>query len=736
MRHILNEARSIWKADDAIELLNNGKLAGRLGGKKFVPQWLRDNTEMFGAMVDATLALIGESTEVAGDEAIQFLIKCSKNGPETWQNVVEQCPDAIIELSKAFSSQWFKAPEWQAKLNELMNAETFNQEAWHTLEKEIQETFAKRAAKKGKKITNTALLYYTIYDDGHWKLLVPKSFEGDVELASHIKPFMNGSTEYKKTQWCTAAQKSYYDRYTNNNSNRLYVIQYFNKAGEYEEAWQLAFSSADHIEFMNKRDEPKYKVFLDNVPDELLKGIVCDNIDSRLYGMNVSDMVKALKSKQIDPARKIDSIFSFPIKTIQAVCGLYRQAGNCLLTKDGNLIEMKDLDDIIDVLELPSQAKYFGRLPQILRGRKVKVLVFPEGLKAISEGVLRNVSVAKVVIPSTVTKIAARAFQNSDLHVIEIPDSVKSIDDEAFEGCDYLKTVKLPAKLYNVGKRVFANCRKLQVVENMEAAMIGEDVFAECPSLAKDMSVLNNATSIPERFAADNLSLTTFTVPATVEKIGRQAFYGCRALKVVDFSQATNLKEIESNAFAATGIEEIVLPASLTKLGREVFEDCTYLRSVTFTDSNVRVLPTETFSKCSRLTTVQLSSSLRAIGSYAFKDTAIANLELPRKLFKLDDSAFCNMTELTTIKLPARVSVITNSCFENCEKLEKVEASTNLHTVERYAFDNCRSLNAIDFYGPDLDDFEPFYDVEYNARAFSGAPYGKVLEKAGVLEDN
>lgn len=735
MIHTLNEARTIWKADDAIELLNNGKLAGRLGGKKFVPQWVRDDTEMFGEMVDATLALIGESTEAAGDEAIQFLIKCSKNGPETWQSAIEQCPDTIIELSKAFASQWFKAPEWQNKLNDLVNAEEFNQEDWHKLEKDIQETFAKRAAKKGKKINNTALLYYTIYDDGHWKLLVPKNFEGDVELASHIKPFMNGSTEYKKTQWCTAAQKAYYDRYTNNNSNRLYVIQYFNKAGEYEEAWQLAFSEADHIEFMNKRDEPKYKVFLDNVPDELLKGIVCDNIDSKLYGMNVSDMVKALKAKQIDPAKKIDSIFSFPIKTIQAVCGLYRQVDNCLLTKDGNLIEMKGLNDVMDVLELPSQAKYFGRLPQILKGKKVKVLVFPEGLKDISEGVLRYVSVAKVVIPSTVTKIAARAFQGSDLHVIEIPDSVKSIDDEAFEGCNHLKTVKLPAKLYNVGKRVFANCKKLQTVENMEAAMIGEEVFAECPSLAKDMSILNNATSIPERFAANNLSLKSFVVPATIEKIGRQAFYGCKELSVVDFSQATNLKEIEMTAFADTGIKEIVLPASLTKIGREAFADCRNLTSVIFTDSNIKLLPTEAFKDCVNLTTVQLPSSLRAIGSYAFKGTKIASLELPGKLFRLDDSAFCNMCYLTNLKLPSRLSVIPNSCFENCKNLEKVEASTNLHTIARYAFDNCVSLTAIDFYGPDLDEFEPLYDVEYNSDAFSGAPYGKVLEKTGVFEN-
>ena len=143
----------------------------------------------------------------------------------------------------------------------------------------------------------------------------------------------------------------------------------------------------------------------------------------------------------------------------------------------------------------------------------------------------------------------------------------------------------------------------------------------------------------------------------------------------------------------------------------------------------------EAFEGCVNLTTVQLPSSLRAIGSYAFKGTKIASLELPGKLFRLDDSAFCNMRYLTSLKLPSRLSVIPNSCFENCKNLEKVEASTNLHTIARYAFDNCVSLTAIDFYGPDLDEFEPFYDVEYNSDAFSGAPYGKVLEKAGVFEN-
>lgn len=34
---LLQEKRTIKTGKDAIELLNNGKLAGRLGGKKFIP---------------------------------------------------------------------------------------------------------------------------------------------------------------------------------------------------------------------------------------------------------------------------------------------------------------------------------------------------------------------------------------------------------------------------------------------------------------------------------------------------------------------------------------------------------------------------------------------------------------------------------------------------------------------------------------------------------------------------
>lgn len=37
----LREGRTIKSSNDAVELVQNGKMAGRLGGKRFLPQWIQ-----------------------------------------------------------------------------------------------------------------------------------------------------------------------------------------------------------------------------------------------------------------------------------------------------------------------------------------------------------------------------------------------------------------------------------------------------------------------------------------------------------------------------------------------------------------------------------------------------------------------------------------------------------------------------------------------------------------------
>lgn len=58
-------------------------------------------------MVGLTLDIIGPDPNVAEDEVIQFMIKASANGPDRWLAVIENVPDVLVELSKAFTAQTY-----------------------------------------------------------------------------------------------------------------------------------------------------------------------------------------------------------------------------------------------------------------------------------------------------------------------------------------------------------------------------------------------------------------------------------------------------------------------------------------------------------------------------------------------------------------------------------------------------------------------------------------------------
>ena len=239
MKH-LSEKRSIKSSEDALILLDNGKLAGRIGGKKFIPQWVLDDPDHFASLVDATLTLLGDDPNIASDELISFLLKCTSASPNKWEAAIESTPDALVALSQAFNTQWIKSQEWVDRLNTFMVDDTFYQNQWHDLEKDLIDILTARRAKKGRVEGNA--LYDTLYDDGVWKLVSPKSFEGDSEVASGMKPWYVKNEMYCKARWCTASGKGYWESYTTPQHSRMYVVQLWID-GEYVEAWQLVYGS-------------------------------------------------------------------------------------------------------------------------------------------------------------------------------------------------------------------------------------------------------------------------------------------------------------------------------------------------------------------------------------------------------------------------------------------------------------------------------------------------------------
>lgn len=107
--------------------------------------------------------------------------------------------------------------------------------------------------------------------------------------------------------------------------------------------------------------------------------------------------------------------------------------------------------------------------------------------------------------------IGARAFYGCrSLKKFSLPDSVKIVGDDAFFGCDNLEKVEFGAGIVSIGMQAFYGCRRLKNVELPdEVTEIKPSTFALCSSL--ETVDLNN-----------------------VKKVGKDAFWSCKALKAVD----------------------------------------------------------------------------------------------------------------------------------------------------------------------------------------------------------
>lgn len=78
----LQEKRTMLSGKDAVALLQSGKLAGRLGGRKFIPKWVVEDPFIFEDLVDTTLLLFDDDPNTASDEVIQYLMKCCFKDPD------------------------------------------------------------------------------------------------------------------------------------------------------------------------------------------------------------------------------------------------------------------------------------------------------------------------------------------------------------------------------------------------------------------------------------------------------------------------------------------------------------------------------------------------------------------------------------------------------------------------------------------------------------------------------
>ena len=200
-------------------------------------------------------------------------------------------------------------------------------------------------------------------------------------------------------------------------------------------------------------------------------------------------------------------------------------------------------------------------------------------------------------------------------------------------------------------------------------------------------------------------SLTSVTIPNSIERIDDNAFKDCSALTEVTIPNS--VEYIGNNAFrSCSSLTGIIIPNGVTSIGDYVFKNCTNLTSVHISDTVTYVY--KTFSGCGSLDIivdndnpnycdvdgVLFNKDKTEIIAYA-KDKIQPKYTIPNGVTGICGYAFNECSNLTEVNIPNGVTYIGVGAFEGCESLTSVDMPNSITDIYVDAFRDCKSLMKI-----------------------------------------
>lgn len=134
----------------------------------------------------------------------------------------------------------------------------------------------------------------------------------------------------------------------------------------------------------------------------------------------------------------------------------------------------------------------------------------------------RNRTVSTIQVGDAITDIGSYAFYGLNATTVTLPDHILTLRPGCFENCRYLRSVDLPADLYDISTYAFKGCSSLESVTFHDRVQkIGMEAFENCSNLRE------------------------LVFPPSLTTIHRYAFNYCYALTSITFTG--NMPEILEN---------------------------------------------------------------------------------------------------------------------------------------------------------------------------------------------
>lgn len=344
----------------------------------------------------------------------------------------------------------------------------------------------------------------------------------------------------------------------------------------------------------------------------------------------------------------------------------------------GVLIEYKGTDQIISipqgVFQIGEEAFGKGQLRWIPGGgtyiwrNNIEQVHIHKGVTSIrSKAFWACKNLTQVTIEGDSTDIGFQAFYNCEsLTQINLPQNITSISSGTFISCKNLKMIKLPERLQCIESEAFRASGLVEINIPASVRKVGSEAFVRCDGLEK------------------------VYIPSTEMEWGYSVFEGCKRLRKIRLPE---LKTIPFRCFRyCTELAEIEWSNRIRQINTEAFHGCTSLNYLSLPDS-ITEIGDGAFEGCRNLERIEIPSTLEKIGKGAFQRCyTLSQIVLPQSLHKISRTAFKYCAELSEIILPDSIEKIEYEAFASCEKLRSIRIPKSVSSIEGRAFADCSRL--------------------------------------------
>lgn len=260
---------------------------------------------------------------------------------------------------------------------------------------------------------------------------------------------------------------------------------------------------------------------------------------------------------------------------------------------------------------------------------------------------------------------------------------VVSIKSEAFFECTKLTSVTLPKNLINIGNSAFFGCTSLEKVNI-------KDLSAYCTINFENQDASPIATA--KNLYLNGELVTDLVIPNDIATINNYAFNNC------------------------TSITSITIPNTVITIGKSTFSNCSNISTATMPTTAISSIPhinlktlvinggdsidKYALMKCSTLTSITISNSVKTIGESAFSEcSSLTSVIIPDSVTKIESHAFENCINLESVILSENMTNIGWQMFNGCKKLKTLKLGNKIKGIGVSAFEDCTSLETITYAG-------------------------------------